>query len=166
MSATSEQRTPEEIADNLSRKRVDLILAFDGHEKLNTKNLRLATGYDNNTVNYHMKRANTSLLNSGLATRVGIDEDANTSGSQPAEWKLTDTGQDVLDVFRQREIDDSVDISKFDEIRDEVERGRKEREKLRSDHKELEQRFEALKERLTGDYWQSIISAIESRTHD
>lgn len=136
----------EAIADNLSEKQVDLLLEFDEHEHRNSKQLRAETGIDTTTVNNQFRRVSFNFVDEGLMSFTGYDERETTPGNNhPTKYQITEKGRTVLDVFRQRDIENSVDLNKFDELRDEVERAEKERDKLRADMVELEERFDGLK---------------------
>lgn len=140
---------PSAIASNVSGKKAEILLAFQDHVVLNSKDIREATDIKSTTVNHHMRRASGCLVDRGLFEFTGYDEAASTrGGGQPSEYQITPLGRRVLDVFREREIEKSVDISKFDELRDEVESLRGEVGKAKRERDRLRGKIEANEEEI------------------
>lgn len=159
----------EEIDSNLSEKRRNLLLGFDGHEVRNTTKLREGTGYPNNTVNYHTKLATESLVNQGLVEQNGVDE--TVSGEYPPnQYRITDRGQAVLNELRQEELDTALEITEYDVTVERVEKIEEKADWLEKRLDKLEEEkvdreeHDELVDRLKTDYWDGIIDAIERRT--
>lgn len=140
MESAEIEQNPEEIAEDLSELQSTIIQQYAHNVTLNTKQLRKATGATNGKINYHMKRSPTSLVDQGLVEFIGYDEQETTPGdAQPSQYAITGLGRDVHNVYRQREAKTEADISRVDELAENVKRLEKENQRLR-------ERFENLKE--------------------
>lgn len=156
---------PETIADNLSKPRANLLLEFEDDEPRNTPQLRDAIEGDRNSVRFHMVRSNKSLQEWGLAECIGYDEDADTPGdNDPYLYTLTDRGREVREVYRERAIETAVDISKFDELRDEVESLRGEVEKAEKERVRLREERDRMRGKI--EHLEEEISHVEMRLND
>lgn len=128
----------EHAADNLSEKQRRILRTFELGEKLNTRDLTRETGYTNQTVGHHMKQ---TLIEDGLVENIGRDESTKHPRS-PLRYKLTEWGEAVLTVFRQRRAKTEADISRVDELSVTVERLETENEELRSRLSDTEEQLE------------------------
>ena len=136
-----EQTTnPTTIADNLSEKPRRILRAFEDHTTRNTNDITTETDYSNADVGYHAK----SLINHGVIRDIGYDEDTKLS-IDPKEYRLTPLGQEVIDVFRQREAETEAEISQVDAQDERIDRLEKENEQIRERLEEVETRLDTHK---------------------
>lgn len=138
----SSSEETERIADNLSEKQRQILCVFELGEELSTRDITRETGYTNQVVGHHMKN---TLVDRGFVENTGTDDSTRYPRS-PLLYQLTDWGQDVLDVFRQRRAKTEADISRVDELSVSVERLEKENEELRSRLSDTEDQLEKHRE--------------------